>query len=85
MRCNRRKKDEDCPCCNRAADKLEKALELMLKLSHRLAQFDPASVPMWKTTLGDPSTWRMAVKILGRDNVPNLDDVLPNQSDQVEE
>ncbi len=58
----------------------------MLKMAHRLAHFDPQSVSSWHQTLGDPKTYQMAVRILGRDALPALDDVIHfGGSDTVEE
>ncbi len=77
MRCNRRKNDDDCPCCNRAAERLSDALDAMLRLWHQLASLDVSADVQWRNLLGDPKAYRRAVTVLGRDSIPSLDDMLP--------
>ncbi len=75
MKC-RKPSGKSCPCCDRAADLLEKALENLIVLGHRLAKADPGAVDAWHKVLGSPEVYRMATRVLGRDALLPLDDLM---------
>ena len=80
MKC-RKPSGKPCPCCDRAADLLERALENLIVLGHRLAKSDPGAVDAWHKVLGSPGTYQRAVRVLGKDALPPLDDLLGNEGE----
>ena len=78
MRCNRRKNDDDCPCCNRAAEKMESALSAMFQMFSHLAALDSSAAISWKELLRDKQIRRRCSAAIGQENLPALDDCLPD-------
>jgi len=86
MRCNRRKNNGDeCQCCIRAEESLNKALNAIYEMFHLLADYSPSAAHEWKKLLGDQKNYRRAAKAIGRENLPPLDDLLDDVSQPEEE
>ena len=78
MRCNRRRTEGECPCCLRSEQRMGRALNAMFQMFHELARFDQSADREWRNLLGDQKSYRMAAKAIGRENLPPMDDLLPD-------
>jgi hypothetical protein len=61
-----------------------KALGAMFQMFHQLARFDRSADVEWRNLLGDQKSYRMAAKAIGRENLPPMDDLLPDTFDPEE-
>ena len=79
MKCTRRKNNgDDCPCCLKAEESLNKSLNALYEMFYALANYSPSAAHEWKKLLGDPTSFRRAAKAIGQENMPALDDCLPD-------